>query len=143
MAQFKTLREKQKNYIFKVFDNGKADKPASVVFHRFPFSDELFPLGTQKNILESDIFKDFENNNREEIVKKIVDTMIENISNNRFDHQSFLRECVDHFEDFYFGGKEIKTVEDFINTIPIEAAQKISRDLYNYGRTEDKFSMGE
>jgi hypothetical protein len=142
MAQFQTLRQKEKSYIFKVYDNEKSENPAKAIFFRFPFSDELFPLGSQKSILESDILKDFENSDKEEIVKKIVDQMIENISNNRFDHETFLHECVDHFEDFYFGEKEIKTPEDFINIIPVEAQVKISKDLYFYGKTEDKFLMG-
>jgi hypothetical protein len=142
MAQFKTLRQKERNYVFQVYDNKKSENPARAIFLRFPFSDELFPLGSQKSILESDILNDFENSDKEEIVKKIVDQMIENINKNRFDHETFLHECVDHFEDFLFGEIEIKTVDDFINTIPLEAQVKISKDLYNYGKTEDEFLMG-
>jgi hypothetical protein len=52
MAQFKSLRVKEKEYIFKVFDNEKSDNPAKAIFLRFPLSDELFPLASQKSIME-------------------------------------------------------------------------------------------
>jgi hypothetical protein len=144
MSQFKTLRQKDKIYIFKVFDNEKSDNPAKAVFNRFPLSDELFPVASQKNILESSLLKDFENTPeaKEKLVKYIFDIMIENITANRFDHIKFIKECIDHFEDFTYGKKEIKTINDFL-TLPSEAVQKIARDLFFYAKIEDKFTMGE
>jgi aspartate/glutamate racemase len=41
--------------------------------------------------------------------------MIENITANHFNHQQFLHECIDHFEDLEFDGKEIKTINDFLS----------------------------
>jgi hypothetical protein len=144
MAVFKPLRQKDKTYIFKVFDNEKSDKPAKVVFNRFPLSDELFPLASQKNVLESAIVKDFDNTAeaKEKLVKHIIDVMIDNMTANRFDHIHFIKECVDHFEDFQYGDREIKTVEDFL-ILPPEAVQKIAKDLYFYSKIEDEFTMNE
>jgi hypothetical protein len=144
MAQFKSLRQKEKTYIFKVFGNEKSTNPAKAVFSRFPMSDELFPVASQKNILESSLIKDFDNTQetKEKLVKNIIDVMIENITANRFDHIKFIKECIDHFEDFTYGDKEIKTVDDFL-TLPQEAVQKIAKDLYFYSKIEDEFTMGE
>jgi hypothetical protein len=144
MAQFKALKQKEKSYIFKVFGNEKSKKPARAVFSRFPLSDELFPLASQKSIMESSVLKDFDNtaNAKEQLVKHIIDVMVDNMTANRFDYISFIKECVDHFEDFMYGEIEIKSVKDFL-ALPSEAVQKIAKDLYFYSKTEDEFSMGE
>jgi hypothetical protein len=144
MAVFKSLKQKEKMYVFKVFNNEKSDNPARAVFRRFPLSDELFPVASQKNDLESSLLKDFDNTQqaKEELVKNIIDIMIDNITANRFDHVNFIKECIDHFEDFMYGEQEIKTVDDFL-TLPEEAVQKIAKDLYFYSKIEDEFTMGE
>jgi hypothetical protein len=144
MAVFKPLRQKEKVYIFRVFGNEKTPNPAKAVFVRFPMQDELFPLASQKNILESSLIKDFDNTPeaKEQLVKHIIDIMIENMTANRFDYINFIKECIDHFEDFIYDNKEIKTVDDFL-TLPQEAVQKIAKDLYLYSKVEDKFTMGE
>jgi hypothetical protein len=144
MAVFKSLRQKEKSYIFKVFGNEKCKNPAKAVFSRFPLPDELFPTASQKNILEPSLVKDFDNTQeeKEKLVNSIIDSMVENIVSNRFDHIRFLTECIDCFEDFMYGNKEIKTVNDFL-TLPSEAVQKITKDLYSYSKIEDKFTMGE
>jgi hypothetical protein len=144
MAQFKTLKQKEKEYIFKVFGNEKSKNPAKAVFSRFPLSDELFPLASQKNIMESSLINNLDNSKeaKEQLVKHIIDTMIENMTANRFDYIAFTKECIDHFEDFEYGDKKIKTVKDFL-TLPQEAVQKISKDLYFYSKIEDEFTMGE
>jgi hypothetical protein len=144
MAQFKSLKVKEKEYIFKVFENEKTKNPAKAIFRRFPLSDELFPMASQKNVLESSLVKDFDNTPeaKEKLVKHIIDVMVENITANRLDYIGFMEECIDHFEDFMYGEKKIKTVKDFL-TLPPEAVQKIAKDLYFYSKTEDKFTMGE
>jgi hypothetical protein len=144
MAQFKSLKQKEKTYIFKVFGNEKADNPAKAVFLRFPLQDELFPVASQKNVLESSVIADFDNTAKakEELVKHIIDVMIENMTANRFDYLKFINECIDHFEDFDYCEKKIKSVKDFL-TLPTEAVQKIAKDLYFYSRIEDEFTMGE
>jgi hypothetical protein len=144
MAQFKPLRVKDKTYIFKVYGNEKSTNPAKAVFSRFPMTDELFPIASQKNIMESSVIKNFDNtaNAKEQLVKHIIDTMIENMTNNRFDYIAFTKECIDHFENFMYGDKKIKSVDDFLK-LPSEAVQKIAKDLYLYSKTEDEFTMGE
>jgi hypothetical protein len=144
MAQFKTLKLKKKEYIFKSFGNDKIKNSGKAIFFRFPFTDELFPVASQKNILESSLIKDFDNSSKakEKLVKHIIDGMIENISNNRFDYLKFLKECISHFENLQFDGKDIKSVEDFL-TLPQSAVEIIAKELYNYSKEEEKFEMGE
>jgi hypothetical protein len=144
MANFKPLKIKENSYAFKVFGNEKSANPAKAVFSRFPMQDELFPLASQKSVLESSVIKDFDNtaNAKENLVKHIIDTMVENISANKFDYITFIKECISHFEDFQYGSKKIKTVDDFLS-LPQEAVFKIAKDLYFYSKTEDEFTMGE
>jgi hypothetical protein len=144
MAVFKALRQKEKVYIFRVFGNEKSDNPAKAVFSRFPLSDELFPLANQKSIMESSVIKDFNNSPeaKEKLVKSIIDIMVENMTANRLDYVTFIKDCIDHFEDFQYGNEKIKSVDDFL-ALPQEAVFKIAKDLYFYSKTEDEFTMGE
>jgi len=142
MAKLLSIYQKDKTYIFNSFDNDKFENPAKVVFKRFPFPDEVFPLASQKNIMNSSVIKNFENtsNAKEQLIDYIINTLIENITANRFNHQLFLYECVSHFEDLIFDGKEIKTVQDFLN-MPQDAVYKITQELYSYSKLEDLFSI--
>jgi hypothetical protein len=144
MAEFKTLRQKEKTYVFKVYGNEKAKNPAKAVFFRFPLPDELFPVAQQRSVMDSALVRDFDNSAgaKEKLVQSIIDTMVSNITANRFDHEKFIRETVDRFEDFVFDGKEIKSADDFLS-LPQEAVQKIAKDLYFYSKTEDEFSVSE
>jgi hypothetical protein len=144
MATLKSLRVKEKNYIFKVFGNEKSDNPAKAVFLRFPLQDELFPMASQESVLESSFMKDFDNSPeaKEQLVKYIIDIMIKNITANIINYNKFIKECISHFEDFMYGDKEIKSVDDFLS-LPTEAVQKIARDLYFYSKVEDEFTLGE
>jgi hypothetical protein len=94
--------------------------------------------------MESSVIKDFDNTPqaKEQLVKYIIDIMVENMTANRFDHFAFINECIDHFEDFMYGDKEIKTVNDFLS-LPQEAVQKIAKYLYFYSKTEDEFTFDE
>jgi hypothetical protein len=144
MAHLKSIKQKDKTYIFKAFGNEKSESPALVVFSRFPLPDEIFPLASQKNVLDSAFVKDFDNTPeaREKLVKGVFDSMIQNMTANRFDHTAFTRECVDHFESFIYEDKLVVTVDDFLS-LPQEAVQKITRDIYLYSKIEDEFAMGE
>jgi hypothetical protein len=144
MSMLKSLRQKEKIYIFKVFGNEKSENPAKAVFLRFPFSDELFPVASQKSIMSSPVIKNFDNTpeSKEQLVKHIIDIMVNNMTANRFDHLTFIKECVDRFEDFFYDKQEIKTIDDFLS-LPQEAVQKIAKDLYFYSKAEDEFTMGE
>jgi hypothetical protein len=144
MSVLKSLKVKEKEYIFKSFKNDKTKNPGKAIFFRFPFTDELFPLASQENILESNLLKNFDNTPeaKEQLVKHIIDVMIKNISANVFDYKTFLKNCIDHFENLQFDGKDIKSVEDFL-TLPQSAVEIIAKELYNYSKEEEKFEMGE
>ena len=142
MAVLRSIRQKEKEYIFKAFDNDKNDAPAKVIFRRFPFSDEIFPVASQKNVLESSIVKEFDNSHKakEKLVEHIINVMVANITANRIDYNLFLKECVDRFENLTYEDKDIKSVKDF-QTLPQEAVQKIAEELYLYAKTEDEFTI--
>jgi len=142
MAKLLSIYQKDKAYIFNSFDNDKSENPAKVIFKRFPFADELFPVASQKSVLESAIVKNFDNSQRakELLVEHIINAMVENITANRIDYELFLKECVDRFEDLTFDDMEVKTVKDFLK-LPQSAVQKIAQELYLYSKTEDKFTV--
>jgi hypothetical protein len=144
MSVLKSLRVKEKEYIFKSFKNDKAKNPGKAIFFRFPFTDEFFPLASQKNIMESSIIKDFDNTpeGKEQLVKYIIEGMIKNISANVFDYKTFLKECICNFENLEYDDKKIKTVDDFL-TLPQSAIETISKELYLYSKAEDEFTFEE
>jgi hypothetical protein len=142
MAILKSIKQKDKRYIFNAFDNKESDNPAVVIFNRFPFIDEVFPVANQKSILESSLVKNLDNTlkAKEQLVEYIINVMVNNITANRIDYNLFLKECVDHFENLIYDDKEINTLNDF-KAIPQEAIQIIAQELYLYAKTEDKFTI--
>jgi hypothetical protein len=80
MSVLKSLKVKEKEYIFKSFENDKAENPGKAIFFRFPFKDEVFPLANQKNILNSSVINNFENT--EEQKQKLVELIIDNLISN-------------------------------------------------------------
>jgi hypothetical protein len=144
MAVLRSITKKEKEYFFKAYGNNELKNPASVIFSRFPLPDEIFPFASQKSILESDEVKNFDNTleSREKLVESLVNQLVENITANRFDHERFLKETVDHFKNLIYEDKLIRKVEEFLK-LPEDAVIKIARELYNYSRTEDEFSMDE
>jgi hypothetical protein len=144
MSVLKSLRVKDKEYAFTSFDNDKSSNPARAVFSRFPFNEETFPRANQKNVLNSALLKNFENTEeqRQELVEAIIDNLVSNISANVFDYRNFLRECIDHFEDLEYDGREVRTVSEFL-TLPQFAIETIAKELYLYSKTKDEFTMDE
>jgi len=144
MAVLKSVKQKEKEFIFKSFGNDKSENPAKVIFSRFPFSDEVFPYANQKNVLDSSIVKNFDNTAaaKEKLVEHIINSLVDNITANRTNYELFLKECVDHFENLVFDDKEIKTVEEFIG-LPQGAVQRIAQELFVYSKTEDEFTTEE
>ena len=142
MAKLLSIYQKNKTYVFKSFDNDKCENPAKVIFKRFPFNDELFPIASQKNILETSLVKNFDNTqkSKEILVEHIINVMIENITANRIDFELFLKECISHFEELIFDEKEIKTIDDFLK-LPQSAVGKIVQELYTYSKLEDIFTV--
>ena len=142
MAILKSVNIKSLEYIFQAFENNKSDNPAKVIFKRFPLVDEIFPMANKKNILESKIFKEFDNtnNSKEQLLEYVINIIIENITANRIDYNRFIKECVSHIENLVYDEKEIHTIKDFL-TLPQEAIFNIAQELYIYAKTEDKFEI--
>ena len=120
----------------------ESENPAKIIFSRFPLPDEQFPAGNQKQVLDSSIFKKFDDSPefRETLVDHIINNMVDNITANRIDYERFFNECVERIEDLSYDGNEIKTVKDFFSFLPSEAAFTITQEAYNYANEADIFS---
>jgi hypothetical protein len=140
MAKFKTLSIKSKNYVFTAYENDKEKKPACVVFGRFPAEQEFFFKKDTKAILDGLDPKDA--SNTEKVTEVAIKIFTENFVKGNIDYSEFVRECVARFDDFEFDGAKIKTVDDYLS-IKVEFTRKISAELYNYAKQEDKFTTGE
>jgi len=143
MARFKTLRQKEKRYVFDFLANKGDTNPAAVIFARFPLADEDFMPKPKGALFDGiDLKKLSEGDDGEK--NKLLSALIENISANmaKVDYEYFVRECIDSFENFECDGKEIKTVDDFLK-LNVEMWTLIAHDCYKYALTKDDFSMGE
>ena len=138
----KSLKQKSRDFIFKSFENMETDNPARIIFSRFPLPDESFPMGNQKNVLGSLVLRNLDNSpqSREALVDHIIENMIENISANRIDYKRFFGECVECIEELAYDGNNIKTVNDFFNILPEEAAFTIAMETYSYATESDSFT---
>lgn len=144
MAKLKSLRLKNKTYVFTSFDNDKDAEPATVIFSRFPLSGETFTKVDRKNLLDGiDLGKIGDENVKEQIAGKIVETFMENMSSGSTDYERFISECVDHFEAFEYAESKVITTSDFWQILPVEAASTIAAELYKYAGGRDEFTMGE
>jgi len=145
MAVLKSLKLKSKEFTFKSFGNCEAEKPAVIVFSRFPLPDETFPIASQKNVLESNLMKNFDNTQKakEALVELIINNLIDNITASRIDYKRFFTECVSHIDNLEYDGNKIETVKDFLERIPEEAFYQITSELYSYAKAVDEFSIEE
>jgi len=143
MARFKTLREKEKTYIFDFLGNRKDPVPAAVVFARFPLPDETFMPRVKSSVFEGIKLEKIAKNDKAEM-DRFLDSFMEHFSTNmtKVDFEYFARECFSHFENFESDGKEIKTVDDFLS-LNIEMHTLIANDCYKYAQKKDEFTMGE
>ena len=157
MAVFKTLRAKQKEYVFKYEGNERLQEPARAVFARFPLPDENFLRnGETDRYGDVDFGKVGKKNTKE--IEKLFGVFINSYladmvtggvppAFSRVDVPAFLRECVDHFENLWAQDEQdkkqaVKTVDEFLR-LPGEAVYEIAKDLYAYARDKDQFTMGE
>jgi hypothetical protein len=157
MAVFKTLRTKQKDYVFKYGGNEKLKEPARAVFARFPLPDENFlRRGEAERYSDVDFGKLGKKDSKE--IEKLFGVFIGSYITDmaggglpaafsRVDVPAFVRECVERFENLWAedaegAKKEIRSPDEFL-TLPAEAAYEIARDLYEYAKGRDKFTMGE
>jgi hypothetical protein len=156
MAIFKSLLVKSKEYVFKYGGNEKLKEPARVVFTRFPLPDEYFLKRGEDTLYRDVDFNKVGKKDNKEVEKlftaflnSYLTDVVGGVSGafSRVDGEAFLRECVDHFENLSAedesGNKQdIRTINEFLG-LPTEAVYDITRDLYDYSRNRDKFTLGE
>jgi hypothetical protein len=153
MAIFRSLRVKDKTYVFKFGGNNKLKTPAKAVFSRFLLSDENFFKPTHdvqyKDVDFSKVGKR-DTKETEKLFKVFISSYLENKMEetqwDKVDGSAFLKECIDHFENFFVekDGQliEIATIDQFLE-LPEEGWNEIARELYGYARRKDEFTMGE
>jgi hypothetical protein len=150
MAKLKALKQKDKRYAFKAFDNDQAARPAIAVFSRFPGPGETFYSGMRKGLIDGiDIDPEKLTGAKreaelEKIKEHVVQTFLDNLSAGRIDYHSFIRSCIDRFEEFGIEGKakKIETANEFLD-LPADAVFIIASELYVYAMERDEFTMGE
>jgi len=143
MAVFKTLKQKEKRYVFDFLGNRRDKNPAAAVFSRFPQPGEDFMPRVKASVFEGmDLNKISKKDDAE--MEKFISAFMEHFSSNmtKIDYEYFLRECISHFENFECDDKEIKTIDDFL-ALNIEMRTLIAHDCYNYAQEKDEFTMGE
>ncbi|MDR3342561.1 MAG: hypothetical protein LBT14_07215 [Treponema sp.] len=144
MANLKSLRIKNKEYVFKSFGNDQEKYPAKVVFNRFPIHGEDFTVLDRVNLFDGvDAGKVDDKNVQKIISDKIINTFLHNLQSGKIDYERFFLECVNRIDNLEYEGIKIKTVLDFWKTIPIDAAHVIADELYRYASERDEFTMGE
>ena len=143
MANFKSLKVKEKKYIFDFFDNQKDPTPAYVEFCRFPLPGETFAVKAPKSLFSGINFERLQKADDKE-VEKLSSTVMEFYIGNaqKIDFNRFVDECVSSFGDFIFNGKPVKSVADF-KALGEEVFTIIANDLYKYASKPDTFTAGE
>jgi len=143
MARFKTLRQKEKRYVFDFLANKGDGNPAAAVFARFPLPGENFAPKVSGSVFEGIDLEKFAKKDGAEM-DKFVSAFMGHFSDNvnKVDYEYFVRECVDRFENFESDGREIKTVDDFL-ALNVEMRTLIADDCYKYAQQKDEFTMGE
>jgi hypothetical protein len=143
MAKLKDIKRKDKKYIFTAYGNNKCEKPAKVIFDRFPLPDESFYSVDKVNLVGGlDIDELQTKTGKEKFVDSVVNNLIKNMQAGRVDHEEFVKRCISGFEDFEYNGKPVETVDDFFS-LPPGAVYKIAVECYEYANQEDEFTMGE
>ncbi|MDR2923444.1 MAG: hypothetical protein LBU85_08910 [Treponema sp.] len=144
MARLKSLRLKDKIFVFASYGNDKDENPAKIIFNRFPFGNETFARIDKKSIFEGvELEKITDSDVQKKAVDNIVNNYIENIVAGNVDYKHFFTECVDRFEDFEYDQSKIITINDFWQVLPPDAADTIAAEAYRYAMAKDEFTMGE
>lgn len=143
--KLRSIKTKDKQFIFEAYDNKLSENPAKIIFRRFPFPDETYPIVESKTIMKSSELKNLGNDKaaQERLVENIIDNIINNITANRIDLHKFFTECVERIEDLEYDGAPIKTVEHFFEHLPTEAIYKIGIEAYLYSKEEDVLTNEE
>jgi hypothetical protein len=146
MAKIKSLRLKEKRYIFNVMKNREQAAPMACVFSRFPLPDEDFPYAQPLEISDEIARAVAESENRDAAIKTMLrvisPTIMENVKRQRIDYKKFVKECIERFEDVEYEGRKIETVEEF-SALPYELFYILARDAYIYAFEKDLFEFEE
>ena len=143
MAKLKSLRAKSKEYIFSAFGNDKDERPAKIIFSRFPVLNETFVNIDKKSLLEGiDIASASRRELEPKIADKIVESFLSNMRAGNIDFRRFFQECVEGFKDLEYGDSKIITVNDFWQTLPPDAVDVIAQEALEYASERDEFTMG-
>ena len=143
MAKLKSLKSKSKSFTFTSFENDKEEKPAKIIFKRFPLPGESFT-----NIDRKDLFEgvDLENISKREIKAKVADKILESFMHNLEaginDLKRFFEECVESIECLEYENSKIITVNDFWQVLPQDAAYTIAQEAFEYASEREEFTMG-
>ena len=144
MAKLKSLRLKDKVFVFTSYGNDKDANPAKIIFNRFPFGNETFARLDKKGIFEGiDLEKITEKDVQKKVADEIVNNFIDNVTAGNIDYKQFFQECVDRFDDFEYDRSKITTVNDFFQILPPDAAETIAGEAYRYAQEKDEFSFSE
>jgi hypothetical protein len=144
MAKLKSLRLKDKVFVFTSYGNDKENNPAKIVFDRFPYGNETFARIDRKEIFNGvDIEKIAEKDAQNKAAENLVNNFIANMMAGNIDYKHFFEECVSRFDDLEYGQSKIITANDFWQILPADAADTIAQEAYKYAMRKDEFTMGE
>jgi hypothetical protein len=144
LAKLRSLKLKEKTYVFKAFGNDKEALPAKAVFTRFPAPGESFFPAGRENLFEGiDVSKAGRKEIEDAISQNIIDRFARNLRSGAIDYQRFFGECVGGIENLEYEGRPVTTPDDFWRILPAEAAYVIASELYSYASERDEFTMGE
>jgi len=145
MANLRYLRQKDKTYIFHSFGNSELENPGKINFKRFPMPDEVFPYSQMDALMGSDTMKHFDGSpkSQEKLIAKIMVTLADNHESQRTNFRRFMDVCVESFSDLAFDGREIRTVQEFFDSFPEDAAYLIAYEALAYSKDMDLFTMEE
>ena len=143
MAKLKSLRLKNKEYIFKAYGNDKDERPAKIIFNRFPLVEEIFTQVDKKELFDG---VDIGGVSKRELQAKIADKILGNFISNMYagktDYRLFFSECVDGLRDFEYEGLKITSADEFWRVLPQDAAFTIAKEAFEYASERDEFTMG-
>ena len=144
MAKLKAVKLKDKNFVFKAYGNAEEKQPAKITFSRFPHEKyEYAPTGRKDLFDGVDVKNATEQELRSAVSEKIVENFTNNIVLGEADYRLFFMECVDSIHDFEYERSKITTPNDFWQILPLDAANTIAKEAYEYATEKDEFTMGE
>ena len=143
MAKLKSLSPKKKEYVFKAYGNDQEERPAKIIFKRFPILNEMFASVNKKDLFDGVNVTDISKRElQSKIADKIVESFLHNISAGNTDYKLFFDECVERFEELEFEQSKVVTVNDFWQIIPQDAAYTIAQEAFEYANEREEFTMG-